>query len=88
MPLLTRDEMAKHGGGLLQEASWGFCGEANRDEGEYSALLVFLPFIKKTFDHSSVTRVLPHYMVEPDEKMKRTETRMMRRAEMKTRVFE
>lgn len=46
MPPLTRDETAVGGGGLLQEASWGFCGEANRNEGAHSALLVFLPFIK------------------------------------------
>ena len=46
MPPLTRNEMAKDGGGLLQEASWGFCSKANRDKEEYSALLVFLPFIK------------------------------------------
>lgn len=46
IPPLTRNEAAMDGGGLLQEASWGFCGEANRNEGERSALPVFLPFIK------------------------------------------
>lgn len=47
MPPLTRDETAMDGGGLLQEASRGFCTcEANRNEGAHSALLVFLPFIK------------------------------------------
>lgn len=45
---LTRDEMAMDGGGLLQEASRGFCAEANRNEGEHSALPLFLPFIIKT----------------------------------------
>lgn len=46
MPPLTRDETAMDGGGLLQEASRGFCGEANGNKGEHAALLVFLPFIK------------------------------------------
>lgn len=46
MPSLTTDEMAMDGGALLQEASWGFCSESNRNEGAHSALHVFPPFIK------------------------------------------
>lgn len=45
MPPLTRDETAMDGGGLLQEASWGFCSKSNRNEGEHSALHVSPPFI-------------------------------------------
>lgn len=40
---------------------------------------------QQTFDHSTMTRVFPHYMVHLDEKMKRTEAR---RAEIKTTLFE
>lgn len=46
MPPLTREETAMDGGGLLQEASRGFCGKAYRNEEEHSALRLFLPFIK------------------------------------------
>lgn len=43
---------------------------------------------QQTFDHPTMTGVFPHYTVHPDEKMKRTETRTTRRAEMKTTPFE
>lgn len=46
MPSLTTDETAMDGGGLLQEASWGFCSMSNRNEGALSALRVLPPFIK------------------------------------------
>lgn len=68
MPPSTRDETAIDGGGLLQEASWGFYSEANRSVQPFLSFFHSLRW--QTFDQSTMTRVFPHYTVHPDEKRK------------------
>lgn len=88
MPPLTRDETAKEGWGLLQEASWGFCAKQTGTRETIQPFLCFLHSLKqRTFDHSTMTGVFPHYTVHHDIK-KKMKKRLRKITEMRTTPFE
>lgn len=67
MPPLTRDEAAMDGGGLLQEASRGFCGWGKQERPR--RIQPFLCFShslrRRTFDQPTMTGLLAHYVRGP-----------------------
>lgn len=71
MPPLTRDETAMDGGGLLQEASRGFCGWGKQERpGRIQPFLCFAHSLRqRTFDQPTMTGLLAHYEVHLDEKL-------------------
>lgn len=72
MPPLTRDEAALDGGGLLQEASWGFCGRGKQEQPRrFHSFLCFSHSLRRrTFDRPTMTGLLAHYEVHLDEKLR------------------
>lgn len=71
MPPLTRDEAAMDGGGLLQEASRGFCGWGKQERPRrIQPFLCFAHSLRqRTFDQPTMTGLLAHYEVHLDEKL-------------------
>lgn len=70
MPPLTRDEAAMDGGGLLHEASWGFCGWGKQERPwRIQPFLSFSHSLRqRTFDQPTMTGLLVHYEIHPAEK--------------------